>query len=125
MAEKLGLKKGVRNPGSIVNIQHHDASGGQKNVSGSAAQLLSVIPTSTTATPLQDESVLRVVNTTASVAYIFIGREDQVPGTINAASSLALVPNSVEHFFVGESDLDSKSLVVKTSSATVQVTIMK
>lgn len=125
MADSLGLKKNARNPGSIINEQHHDASNAQKNLGGSPGQIKSIIPASTTVTAIEDESVLRVVNTSGADQFIFIGKVDEVPGVLSASNALVIHGQTTEIFFSGSSDNDSKSLAVKTSNNAVQVAIMK
>ncbi len=122
---KLGLKNGARNPGSIANIQHHDPSGAQKNLSGIAGTIKSVVATSTTATPLTPEASLWVVNRNAATQYVFVGKASDAPVTVDATNGMALPPNFGTMIFCGISDDLQDAIVVKTSHADVHVTILE
>ena len=119
--ERLGLKNGIRNPASIANAQHHDASNGQKKISASPSQIKKVISPSTTATVVDEDSLIRAYNNNAAVAFLWVGQEDQVPGTVDATNGVPVAPNSAENFLVGFSADEQKSLMVKTSAATLLV----
>lgn len=121
---RLGLRGSARSPGSIPNIEHNDPSGAQKNISGTGGVISSVIATSTTVTPVGDGAMLRVVNTSASVQFIWVGKESLAPGTVTIANGMALPPNSVDLFFSDISDDDKDAMVVKTSNSAVQVVIL-
>jgi hypothetical protein len=125
MSDKLGLKNNARNPASIANIEHDDESGSKKVTAGGGAQVKSIVPASTIATAIPNDAILRIVNTTGSDQYVFIGKEDAVPGALNITNSLIMHGQSMEYFFAGSSDDDKKSLVVKTSSNSVQVAVLK
>lgn len=122
---RLGLNKHVRNPGSIVNIEHHDPSGSQKSANGIPATIKSVIATSTTATPLEPAAMLWVVNRDTSVQYIYVGKISTAPATVDASNGMALPPNAGILMCCGKSDDDKISMSVKTSNALVHVTVLE
>lgn len=122
---RLGLNKSARNPGSIVNIEHHDPSGSQKSANGVPATIKQVVATSTTATALEPLALLWVVNRDTSVQYIFVGKADLVPVTVDASNGMALPPNAGLLLCCGKSDDDKQSIMVKTSNALVHVTILE
>ena len=120
-----GLRNSARSPGSIQNAEHYDPSGASKSANGSPATMLSVIPDSTVLTPVKDLQVIRVANTSGSTQYLWHGRIDLVPGTVNALSAMALAPNSVELMFCGVTDDDMKSVALKSSASSVQIVLMQ
>jgi len=122
---KLGLIKNARSPGSIFNSQHHDPSSSERSMNGSAGTISVVIPDSTVETAIPPNSVIRVCNTTGATAFIYIGEEGTVPGSIDALSSYAIPPNSAENFFCGISRDPSKSIVIKASVIGVQVIVQQ
>ena len=121
-----GLKVNSRSPSSIANSEHNDTVGACKEISGSSLAIDKILPdASTTAQSVGDCALIRVYNNTGSVQFIWAGDEGDEPGTADITNSVALAPNSVENFFLPPSSDDSKSVVVKTSAATVQVVKMK
>lgn len=122
---KLGLKNNARSPASIANAEHHDPSGSQKSANGIPATIKQVIATSTTETPLEDFAMLWVVNRDTSVQYIFVGKDSDVPGTVDATNGMAIPPETGILLNCGASNDDMQSMAVKTSNALVHVTILE
>jgi hypothetical protein len=124
MSEKLGISSKVRNPGSIANDQHVDTAKAQKNIQGTGV-IDKIIAPSSTATPVPNDAVIRVCNTSGSIQYVYVGPENTVPGTVDATNSFALPAGSVDHIFCGQADDDKYSIMVKTSANSVQVVLLK
>ena len=123
-----GLRKNSRSPGSIHNAEHHDVTGSNKSINGHPLAIEMILADSTDApnNPIRNHGMIRVMNTdNANVQYIWAGKEDAVPGTVDATTGLALAPYESEIMYVGYSDDDKKSLVVKTSSSSVQVVVIE
>lgn len=118
----LGIRNKSRNPSAIANDQHNDSAGAQKNLGGSAAVFESILSASSAVNPLEKRAVLRVANTSASWQYVFVGSAADAPGGAPAiGTGLGMAPNSVEMIFTD----DTENLVVKSSSDTVQIAIIK
>lgn len=121
-----GLRKNARSPGSITNAQHHDPSGAEKSLNGIPATIKQVVATSTTKTPLEQFALLWVVNRDlAAVQYIFVGKDSDVPATVDATNGMAIPPGEGLLLHCGASDDDMQSMAVKTSNALVHVTILE
>lgn len=124
--KKVARLKESSSPTVIQNSQHHDTSLSQKCSVGSPGTPELIIADSTVLTPIKDYATIRVTNTTASVAFIFIGQESDAPGGApTIADGLALPPNSSENIFIGKLEDDSESVHVKASAATVQVVVFE
>lgn len=121
----LGLKQNARNPSAIANMEFNDGAKAQKCLIGTAGDVESIIADSTAQTIIGDEAVLRIANTSAAVAYVFVGKASLVPGTLDITTALAVMPNTSEVFFCGVSDDEKDSMVVKSSAAAVQIAILK
>lgn len=119
-----GLKKNSRSPGSIHNAEHHDWSRSHKEFGGTGVKIKTIIfPTAEVA--IEDCAILRVFNDTGATAYIWIGEEDSVPGTVDATTGIAIGAGKCENFFAPSSSDCHKALMVKTSDAGVQVVVME
>lgn len=121
----LNLKRTSRNPSSIANDEHNDASGANRSGNGDIAAWDQIIADATAGIDVPERGTVRVANMAAAWAFVSITDHDAVPGTVNASTGLALAPNSVQMLFTGLASSDMKSLKLKTSAATVQVVIMK
>ena len=115
----------VRNPSSIQNEQHNDATGAQRSTNGELIAIEQVIPDSSAETPIPAQANLRVCNAQNAVAYIWAGKEGTAPGSIDATTGIALPPYHTAMFYVESSDDPQKSMAVKASSSSVQVVLMK
>ena len=121
---KLGLYNNVRSPGSIANAEHYDNAGAGKSINASPCVIKS-IPTPTSLTPIHNYAVVRICNTGGPVAFFWAGRIDQVPGTLDITSALAIEPGTSEVLLLGASDDDQLSMAVKASSSSLQIVIMQ
>ena len=125
----LNLKKTSRNPGSIANDEHNDAAGANRSANGDILCIDKVIPaadaTAAAGTPVPERGTLRIANTAAAWAFIYIGEEGSVPATLDITNSMAVAPNSSTMLFSGVSSNAMKSLMVKVSAGTLQVIVMK
>lgn len=120
-----GLKRNARSPGSIDNAQHHDVTGAQKNIDGLPGTWHRILADSTNLEAVWDFAMIIVTNTDTVAQFIWIGREDQVPvGAIDITNGLALPAGNSTPIHLGASDLDGKSIAIKTSSALVQVVVV-
>lgn len=120
----VGIAGSVRSNSSIANMQNHDMSMAQKTIAGSPLAIDKVVATSTTATPVKNLTIARVVNRSSSVQYLWAGREDLAPATVTASNGIALPPNSVENFCLPSSNDPAKAIVIKSSDAQVHIVIM-
>jgi hypothetical protein len=119
--KRTGLRNNARSPSSITNMEHNDASAAKKVLTGTGVAFEKIFPTSTDKNAVGPAAVLRIANTTASVQFVFIGKESEMPaGTPDATTGLAVMPNSVEMFY-GDVPEDSDEIVVKASDAGVQI----
>jgi len=127
MTNNLNLKNKARNPGSIANDEHNDAAGANRSANGDILAIDRIIPASEAivAANVPERGTLRIANTTSSWQFLFIGDQDQAPGTLTIANSMAVAPNSSSMLFTGLASSDMKSLIVKVSDAGVQVIIMQ
>lgn len=115
----------ARNPGSIANDEHNDAAGANRSGNGDIAAIDQIIADATGGVNVPERGTVRVANMANAWAFVSITDQDAVPGTVNASTGLALAPNSTTQLFTGISSSEMKSLVLKTSAATVQVVIMQ
>ena len=120
---KTGLTNNARSPGSIANAQHHDPSRAERDMGGSAGTPLAFF-NDTVEHAIHPNAILRVFNTTAAVEFLYIGQEP-APVTVDATNGFAVVPEFFENFYCGVSDDPQKSIVVKASSAAIQIALMK
>lgn len=124
-----GLRQNSRSPGSIHNAEHHDVTGSSKSLVGQPLAIERIMTDSTAATTpdnsVRNHGTLRIFNTDGLVQYIWAGKEDEIPATVDATTGLAIAPGTSEVMFVGYSDDDKKSIVVKTSSSAVQVAVIE
>lgn len=120
-----GLRKSARSPGSIQNEQHHDPTAAQRSTNGVLGAIDRVLANSTTKEPIQDNQPIWAVNTSGSVAYIFIGKDNLCPVTVDATNGLAIPAGQGLLLFSDRSDDDQQSIVVKTSASSVHVTVLK
>lgn len=120
-----GLKTNSRSPGSISNVEHYDQVGAEKSISGTPAAIKEIIPDSTVTTPLKNHDVIRIFNLDSTPQFVWVGPLDEAPGTVDATTGMAAIPLFTEVMYVGVSEDDKISMAVKTSSAQVQVVIMK
>jgi len=119
-----GLRNNSRSPGSISNSEHHDVTGSHKGIDGQPLVIEEIVTPNVNPEPIRNHGMVRVFNADAGVQYIWSGKEGEVPGTVDATTGMALAPGQAEMFFVGYSADDQKSLMIKTSSAAVQVVII-
>lgn len=120
-----GLRKNARSPGSIQNAQHHDPSGAERSLNGTPATINKVIATSTTKEPLEPYAILWVVNRNTATQYIFVGKDEDVPVTVDASNGMALPPNYGILLHCGESNDNKQSIAVKSSHSDVHITILE
>lgn len=125
MNSKQGLFKNARSPGSIQNAHHHDPSGSEKSANGIPATIKKVVATSTTKEPLEQYAMLWVVNRDAAVQYVFVGKDVDVPVTVDATNGMAIPAGEGVLLHCGASDDPMQSMAVKTSSAQVHITILE
>lgn len=125
--QNLNLKKTSRNPGSIANDEHNDASGANRSGNGDIAAIDQIIADASGAAGVDvpQRGTVRVSNMANAWAFVSITDHDAVPGTVDASTGLAIAPNSTVQLFTGLSSSDMKSLKLRASAATVQVVIMK
>lgn len=125
----LNLKKSSRNPSSIANDQHNDASGTSRSANGDIHAIDRIIPTAEHIAPaganVPERGTLRIANTTASWQFVSITDHDVVPGTVDATTGMAIAPNSSTMMFTGLASSDMKSLKLRSSNVGVQVIVMK
>lgn len=125
----LNLKRTSRNPSSIANDQHNDASGAERSANGDILCIDRIISaanaTAAAGTPVPERGTLRIANTANAWAFVYIGEEGSVPGSLDITNSMAVAPNSSAMLFSGVSTDDKKSLMIKVSAGTVQVIVMK
>ena len=123
----LNLKRTSRNPGSIVNDEHNDASGAGRSANGDILCIERVIPAAeaTVAANVPQRGTLRIANTAAAWAFVYVGEEGTLAAALDITNSMAVAPNSSTMLFTGVPTTDMKSLQVKVSAATVQVIVMK
>lgn len=119
-----GLNKHAGSPSSIVNREHNDTAGAKKTLDGTG-RLKQVLGDTTTKVPVEEQSTLRVVNDSGSTAYIWLGQDGDEPATVDATNGFALPNGHVEHLYAGSADDPKKGLVVKSSSASVQVVVLE
>ena len=122
-----GLRQNSRSPGSITNAEHHDVTGSSKNIYGHPLAIEKVLADSTDHinNAVRNHATIRIYNASGAVAYIWAGKEDAVPGTVDVTTGVAIAQDSAEVFYVGYSDDIAKSIVVKTSSSLVQVVVIE
>jgi hypothetical protein len=125
----LNLKRTSRNPSSIANDQHNDASGTSRSANGDVHAIQRIIPsaehTAATGADVPERGTLRVANTTTAWHYVSITDHDAVPGTVDITTGMAIAPNSSSMIFTGLSSSEMKSLKLRTSNSAVQVIIMQ
>lgn len=125
----LNLKRTARNPSSIANDEHNDAAGAGRSANGDILCIDRIIPTAeataATGAPVPERGTLRIANQTAAWAFVYIGEEGTVPGTLDATNSMAVAPNSSTMLYSGVSTSAMKSLMIRVSAALVQVIVMK
>lgn len=125
-SKDLGLNKSARNPTAIANLQHDDKSSSARNLSGSPGTYFQIISNAATAQKVPDHCVLRVANTTATVQYLAIEKQADIPGGAPAiGTGLALAPNSVECIFLGKLEGNLDTIFIKASDNGVQVAVME
>ena len=122
MAETRTRKK-VASPGSIANREHLDGPGCGKETDGSARPIGFIADPTLDGNVLEDDSVLRVANTTGALAFIWIGPASLAPVAVDATNGLAMPADHVERFYVGLAADVKDRHVVKTSAA-MQVAIL-
>lgn len=121
----VGLRKNSRSPGSITNMEHHDATGAQKNIDGTPSTIKSVIADSTVSTPLCSFSMVRVCNTDTVPQFIWFGKEGDEPVSLDVTNSFALPAGYCDIFHIGASNDEKKSIVVQSSDSKVQVIVIE
>jgi hypothetical protein len=125
----LNLKRTSRNPSSIANDEHNDASGAGRSANGDILCIDRIIlaadAIAAAGAPIPERGTLRIANTSASWQFVYIGEEGTVPGTLDITNSMAVAPNSSMMLFSGVSTSDMKSLMIRVSAGTVQVIVMK
>lgn len=120
-----GLRQNARSPGSIVNAQHHDATGSEKDISGSPIAIKKVIADSTVVTPVDDFAIVRYMNRNSTPEYLWVGPINQVPATVNATNGIALTPLFHEVAYLPASKDSKISIALKSSSSQVHIVIME
>lgn len=126
--QQTNLRKASRNPSSIANDQHNDASGVSRSTNGEIIAVESIIADSSAAggADVPERGTLRVCNTSGALQFLWIGDHDAVPGSApTIANGIALPPNHVAMLFTGLASNDQKSLRIRSSNAAVQVVICK
>ena len=126
--QQTNLRKASRNPSSIANDQHNDASGVIRSTNGEIIAVDLIVPDSSlpAGVDVPERGTLRVCNTSSSTQFLWIGDHDAVPVSApTIANGLALPPNHVAMLFTGLASNDQKSLRIKSSNAAVQVAICK
>lgn len=125
----LNLKRTSRNPSSIANDEHNDAAGAGRSANGDILCIDRIIPAAeaiaAAGVPVPERGTLRIANTANAWAFVYIGEEGTVPGTLDITNSMAVAPNSSAMLFSGVSTNAMKSLMVRVSAGTVQVIVMK
>jgi hypothetical protein len=123
----LNLKRTSRNPSSIANDEHNDASGANRSGNGDIAAWEQIIAdaTASAGVDVTQRGTVRVSNLAAAWAFVSITDHDAVPGTVDASTGLAIAPNTTVQLFTGVASSANKSLKLRASAATVQVVIMK
>lgn len=125
----LNLKKTSRNPSSIANDQHNDASGTSRSANGDVHAIERIVPTaehtSTIGADVPERGTIRVANTTGTWQFVSITDHDAVPGIVDITTGMAIAPNSSTMLFSGLASSDMKSLKLRTSNSGVQVIVMK
>lgn len=125
--QNLNLKNTSRNPSSIANDEHNDAAGANRSGNGDIAAIAQIIADASGAAGVDvpQRGTVRVANMANAWAFVSITDHDQVPGTVDASTGLAIAPNSSVQLFTGVPSSEMKSLKLRASAATVQVVIMK
>jgi len=116
----VGIRNHASSPSSIANMEHHDPSGSQKNLDGSAATVKAIHSDAVEHT-IEDFAVLRVANTTNAVAYLWVGEAGSSPGAPAITNAIAIMPETSEMIFCGAFDDSQKSVAFKASIAGLQV----
>jgi len=112
--------KNARSPGSIANQQHHDKSLSERDIAGSPGTVNRIIANAATAQPIADLAIIRVINTTGVMQFLFIGPLADAPGGApTIATGIAIPPNFYENFYIGK--LEIGSVHIKASDNGVQV----
>lgn len=115
----------ARSPGSIQNNQHHDKSLSERDIAGSPGTVDRIISDSATLQDIPSKCVIRVLNTTGSTQFLFIGKEGDAPGgTPTISTGIAISPNFYENFYIGEL-ADCASVHIKSSDNGVQVVVFE
>jgi hypothetical protein len=83
-----------------------------------------ISPASNTETVLQPRQMVRFFNTTASVAFVWLGDAGTSPGSVDITNALAIAPNSAMTVATAEL-LDGNAIAFKTSAATVQAATLE
>ena len=121
-----GLRNNARSPGSIDNAEHHDPSGSKKVIPGIPGTIDSIFATSSSKNPIPPASELWVVNTDAAIQYVYIGKDSGCPaGAPSITTGIAIPAGKGFAIHCGVSDDPMQSIVVKTSSNNVQVTLLQ
>lgn len=121
--QKTPNTKNMRSPGSIVNQQHHDKSLSERDVAGSPGTFgpNDIISNSATLQPVKDHAIIRVMNTTGTMQFLFIGDVDDAPaGPPDISTGIAIPPNFYENLYCGKL-ANGKSVHIKSSDNGVQV----
>lgn len=123
--ELPGLNR-ARSPGSLQNQQHHDKSLSERDIAGSPGTVDQIIADAATAQTIPDGCVIRVMNTTGAMQFLFIGKLSDVPGGAPTISTgIAIPPNFYENFYIGKLDGDAESVHIKASDNGVQVVVFE
>ena len=127
--QNLNLKRTSRNPSSIVNDQHNDASGTSRSANGDIHAVERIIPSAehiaVAGANVPERGSVRIANTTGTWQYVSITDHDVVPATVDITTGMAIAPNSALMIFTGIASSEMKSLKLRTSDAGVQVIIMR
>ena len=113
--------KTARSPGSITNQQHHDKSMSERDIAGSPGTISKIIANSATLQSVPDLAVIRVMNTTTVMQFLFIGEELDAPGGApSIATGIAIPPGFFENFYCGKLE-SKKSTFIKSSDNGLQI----
>lgn len=121
---KPGQNTGARSPSGIVNAEHHDLSSAGKKISVVPGAIEQIVADSTIETPLKKKQMVRLANTTASVAFVWIGEAGLAPVAVDITNGLAIQPNETIIISSGEL-VNGKSCAIKTSANTVQAVLFE
>lgn len=124
----LNLKQKSRNPSSMANDEHNDASGAQRSGNGDIVAVERIVPAAeaTVAVNVPQRGTLRVANTAGTWAYLYVGDAVNLPpGAPDITNGVAIPPNSATMIYTGIPSSAMQSLQAKASAGTLQIVIMQ